>query len=69
MGSLHGFSPWVQGLDRCLVMCASNPSSRVQGLDRRQPDRVMGSCKDSTEGTELVEVAVSMVWCFQFCGE
>lgn len=46
-----------------------NPSSRVQGLDRGQADGVIGSYKDNTEGTELVEVAVNMVWCFQFCGE
>lgn len=30
---------------------------------------VIGSYKDSTEGTELAEVAVNMVWCFQVCGE
>lgn len=46
-----------------------NPSSRVQGLDHRQADGVMGLYKDSTEGTELVEVAVNMVWCFQFSSE
>lgn len=69
MGSLHGFSPWVQGLDSCLVMCASKPSSKVQGLDHRQADGVIGSYKDSTEGTELAEVAVNVVWCFQVCGE
>lgn len=38
-------------------MCASIPHSRVQGLDHRAGRRVMGSSKDSTEGTKLVEMA------------